>query len=172
VTRADASTVARVRRLYSERGYSVAAICKRTGLTERQVYYHLRDLPKRVKWDCTEVAATVVSLTRKLKRPPSLAELGKRLGVTRSRAHVILRTCQIDKPRAPGLALSFAERLKRQAVAARKTKRRTAMMQRKIKRDLRIIAMRKSGKSRDVIAEALGIHVNTVGNVLRSAGRS
>lgn len=171
MSRADPKTLARVRRLYTDDEMSVTAICKRTGLTPRQVYYAIRDLPKRKAWDCSAIAATVDALTSKLKQPPSFAQLGAEWGVSKSRAHAILRKCGITKPPAPGTSPSFRERMKRQAIAARTSKRRTAMMERKSKRDARIITMAKAKKPRQEIADRLGVHVNVVYRVLRSAGK-
>lgn len=174
--RADPKTIARVRRLYGVR-VPVSAIMERTGLTRRQVDYHTRDMPHpgqgwAKKWDRAEVAALVDRLTRKLKRPPSLEELGAAMGVSKSRAHAVLHKCEISKPAAPGSTLSVAERAKRQAIAARRSKRQRAMAERKIKRDMRIIAMAAAKKTRAEIADRLGVHVNVVYRVLRSAGKS
>jgi DNA invertase Pin-like site-specific DNA recombinase len=171
--RATPEQLDRVRQLYAD-DLTIAQVMRRTGLTRRQVAYALRDVHQpgqgwARKWTCDEVLAEIATLTRKLKRPPSHAELGAALGVGKQRAHAILRSLGISKPRAPGSALSVVERLKRQRIAAKKAKRRTAMVARKVTRDSRIIAMGKAKKPRAEIAERLGVHINTVGRVLRAA---
>lgn len=159
-----------VRRLHAKQ-VSVPAIMERTGLTRRQVDYICRDLPRHPpKWDRAEVQAQIDALTKRLKQPPSLSQLGEHLGLSKQATHAMLVRAGITKAPSPHGSLSFAERLKRQTIAAGKARHRRAMLVRKTARDAKIIALHKAKLTREQIATRVGCHVNTVRKVLQASG--
>jgi hypothetical protein len=166
--RATPKQIAKARKLFAA-GVPIPTVIKRTGLTRRQVGYHCRDMPSPPRpgtIDCGDVQEAVDALASELGRAPTCQEVGDVFGLTKQAAHALMKKCGTERPGPSPFAVSLA----RQKEAARKEKQRRLIMARKVQRDDRIIALRTAGKTWAEIADRVGVHINTVGRVLRSAG--